>query len=215
MLAALDPGSGSGVTLYQTSAPLQGENGLLHTRHTRAGGYPGSQAPIVLAALDPGSGSGVTLYQTSAPLQGENGPLQPCFSRAGGSSAPQAPFVRAALDPGSGSGVTEKCACPPLSALCAFSASFAVNLQKRHGSHQPCFSRAGGYPGPQASIVLAALDPGSRSGVTKKCSCPPLSALCAFFASFAVNLQKHQGSPQPSSLPAQAGIQGDRHQWRL
>ena len=39
-------------------APPQDENGTLHPRHTRAGWYPGLQAPIVRAALDPGSGPG-------------------------------------------------------------------------------------------------------------------------------------------------------------
>ncbi len=36
----------------------QDENGTLHPRHTRAGGYPGLHAPIVRAALDLGSRPG-------------------------------------------------------------------------------------------------------------------------------------------------------------
>jgi hypothetical protein len=36
----------------------QDENGTLHPRHTRAGGYPGPHASIAPAALDPGSRPG-------------------------------------------------------------------------------------------------------------------------------------------------------------
>jgi len=39
-------------------APPQDENGTLHPRHTRAGGYPGPHASIAPAALDPGSRPG-------------------------------------------------------------------------------------------------------------------------------------------------------------
>ena len=52
--------------------------------------------------------------------------------------------------------------------------------QDENGPLNRRLSRAGGSPGLQAPIALVALDPGSGSGVTKKCTLLPLWVLCAF-----------------------------------
>jgi hypothetical protein len=107
--------------------------------------------------------SGVTMCQTNAPSP--HIPVIP--AQAGIQGHPhQSRLLPWTPDHVRGDDVSDKCTLTP----------------------HPRHTRAGGYPGPPAPIPPAALDPGSRSGVT----------MC----------QTNAPSPHIPVIPAQAGIQG-------